>query len=185
MMHWSKKYRHIPIKIYIMNIHKKINRLSRNGIRVSQGGFTLIEILVVLGILAILATLVLVAVNPSRQFKMARDTKRAANVATILNAVSQNIADHSGSFVCQGVTTSLPGARTPISSATSTGFDLAACIVPDYISALPYDPGIDTSYYTNEFDYNTNYDINQDAEGRVSITAISELAVSGEITATR
>lgn len=149
-----------------------------------KSGFTLIEILVVLGILAILATLVLVAVNPSRQFKMARDTKRAANVATILNAVSQNIADHSGSFVCNGSITSLPPTATDISSA-ATGFDLAGCVVPDYISGLPYDPGSDAAYYTNETDYDTEYSVLQDAEGRVTIKAVGELAESGEIAATR
>jgi prepilin-type N-terminal cleavage/methylation domain-containing protein len=38
-------------------------------IKNNKKGFTLIEILVVIGIIGILATVVLVAVNPSRQFK--------------------------------------------------------------------------------------------------------------------
>ena len=33
-----------------------------------EGGFTLIEVLVVMDILALLATIVLVAINPARQF---------------------------------------------------------------------------------------------------------------------
>jgi prepilin-type N-terminal cleavage/methylation domain-containing protein len=160
-----------------MNIHIKKNARKR-------GGFTLIEILVVLGILAILATLVLVAVNPGRQFKMARDTKRAANVATILNAVSQNIADHSGSFVCLGTTIGIPTTETEITS-IEPGFNLAECIVPDYISGLPYDPGSDGAYYTNETDYNTAYRIIEDSAGRVTISADGELAESGVISATR
>lgn len=149
-----------------------------------KGGFTLIEILVVLGILAILATLVLVAVNPGRQFKMARDTKRAANVATILNAVSQNIADHGGLFICDGTTTAIPSTMQMIKSG-SDGFDLAPCVVPDYISALPYDPGVNDSYYTNEVDYDTNYGISMDSSSRVTITASGELTDNGLITATR
>lgn len=152
--------------------------------RSKKGGFTLIEILVVLGILAILATLVLVAVNPGRQFKMARDTKRAANVATILNSISQNISDHGGSFICSGAITTLPATTTPIGSGSGE-FNLAECVVPDYISALPYDPGIEDSHYTNEADYATHYGVSTDTEGRVTVSATGELADNAEITATR
>ncbi len=170
-----------PISAKASSIMLAIHR--KKAIR-KKAGFTLIEILVVLGILAILATLVLVAVNPSRQFKMARDTKRAANVATVLNAVSQNIADHGGSFVCDGSIVSLPATGTPISS-EETGFDLAACVIPEYVSSLPYDPGIEGSHYTNELDYQTNYEIEADSVGRVTVSATGELAENHIISATR
>ncbi len=51
-----------------------------------QKGFTLIELLVVIGILAILLAIVLIAINPARQFAQANDTKRESDVHTILNA---------------------------------------------------------------------------------------------------
>jgi prepilin-type N-terminal cleavage/methylation domain-containing protein len=162
-----------------MNIKTNIYRPQKG-----RGGFTLIEILVVLGILAILATLVLVAVNPSRQFKMARDTKRAANVATILNAISQNISDHGGSFVCNGTISNLP-TTAKVMSSDAAGFNLAECVVPDFISGLPYDPGVEGAHYTNEADYDTAYRVSQDTFGRVTIAADGELAETGEISATR
>src|SRR3972149_586779 len=61
-----------------------------------NGGFTLIEILVVIGIIAILAVIVLIAINPARQFAQARDTQRTSNVNAILNAVGQYLADNKG-----------------------------------------------------------------------------------------
>ena len=75
---------------------------TREGsIKEIKKGFTLIEVLVVIGILAILATVVLVAVNPARQFKIARDSQRTANVTAILNAIGQNMTDNRGLFSCK------------------------------------------------------------------------------------
>src|SRR6266699_4455993 len=63
-----------------------------------QKGFTLIELLVVIGILAILLAIVLIAINPARQFAQANDTKRRSDVNAILNAIDQYAADHSGNL---------------------------------------------------------------------------------------
>lgn len=151
-----------------------------------KGGFTLIEILVVIGILAILATLVLVAVNPNKQFKAARDTKRAADVATILSAITQNMTDHSGVFTCADVITELPASSTEIMSDTSEGgFDLAACVVPDYIAALPFDPAQEGAKWNTEVDYRTRYSVSKDSLGRVTVSAEGESGDTGVISATR
>jgi type IV pilus assembly protein PilA len=53
--------------------------------KVGSKGFTLIEILVVIGIIAVLAAIVIVAINPARQFAQARDSQRHSNINTILN----------------------------------------------------------------------------------------------------
>ena len=58
-----------------------------------QAGFTLIEILMALLLIAILATIVIIAINPAKQFAQARNTQRTSNVESILNAVGQRIAD--------------------------------------------------------------------------------------------
>lgn len=147
-----------------------------------NSGFTLLEVLMVIGILAILAGVVLVAINPARQFKIARDSQRTANVNTILNAIGQNMTDHSGSFTCEGQITSLPDTPTTMSSGDQ-GFDIANCIVPDYVSVLPFDPSKDGAGWTDENDYNTGYSISADAEGRVTISADGE--VSGNLISVR
>ncbi len=134
--------------------------------RKTKSGFTLIEILVVIGIIAILATIVLVAVNPSRQFAQARNTQRLSNVQTILNAVSQNIADNKGKFICQGIGT-LPSTGTPINS---LGLNIRNCIVPAYVTEIPVDPAVGS--YTNENNYDTGYEIFQaSSTKRITVSA--------------
>lgn len=140
-----------------------------------SAGFTLLEVLMVIGILAILAGVVLVAINPSRQFKIARDSQRSANVTAILNAIGQNMTDHSGSFVCEGQITEIPETATVMSS-ESEGFNIAPCIIPDYISALPFDPSKEGARYADETDYSTGYTVVADAEGRVTVSADGEVS---------
>ncbi len=102
-------------------------------------GFTLIEILVVIGIIAILATIVIIAINPSRQFAQARNTQRLSNLNTILNAIGQNIADNKGTWTCGSVYFKASNASTTIG--TNVGNSDLSCLVPTYIaSGIPADP---------------------------------------------
>ena len=154
---------------------------------IKVNGFTLIEVLVVIGILAILATVVLVAVNPAKQFKTARDSQRTANVASILNAVSQNIADNGGIFSCNGEAKILPTTFKDMKSGTaSDGFDIADCIAPTYISSLPFDPKKTGVFWETPDSYDTGYLISQDSSGRVTVKSdIAETTSTGDISVTR
>jgi len=135
--------------------------------RRNSQGFTLIELLIVIGIIAILAAIVIVAVNPARQLAQARNATRSASVNTVLNAVTQNIAEN-GSFVCAaGV---IPASSTPISSTTGD-YNICACIVPTYVAEMPFDPS--TGHFTDCTDYTTGYTILKTAENRVTISAPS------------
>lgn len=138
--------------------------------RRKQGGFTLIELLVVIGILAVLLAIVLVAINPDRQFKQANDTQRKSDVNTILNAVSQYMADYKGDITGLGIPTGTPEQIDSTNSA-----DLCAALVPTYVAALPVDPtaGSGAAVSTCSGTWNTGYTIVQGASGRVTVAAPS------------
>lgn len=141
-----------------MNIQRSGN-VKVGGV-VMQRGFTLMELLVVIGVIAILAAIVVVALNPARQFAQARNTEREASVSTILNAIGQNVADNKGVFMCGSVSI------TTSSSTIGTGIgkaDLASCLVPTYIpSAIPVDPNGGTGA-------DTGFEVVQDGLGRFTV----------------
>lgn len=137
----------------------------------NKRGFTLIEILVVIGIIAVLSAVVLVAINPGRQFKLARDSQRVSNVTAILNAIGQNMAEHKGVFDCPIVLPTVP----KIISSSATGVDIASCLVPIYISTLPFDPNKSGAKFATTTDYNTEYSLSTDNDGRIKVSAVGEI----------
>ena len=125
-----------------------------------QNGFTLIEILIVMGILAILIGAVVVSLNPARQFASGRNTQRWSHINVILNSIGQNSADNRGIFTC--ATGPIPTSTTVIGT---NGYDIDTCIAPTYIATLPLDPSTGTST-------DIGYSIVRDpTSGRVTITA--------------
>lgn len=137
----------------------------------SQKGFTLIELLVVIGILAILLAIVLIAINPARQFGQANNTRRQSDVTQVLNAIGAYEADHAGVLPS---TIPLDSAQTPYVDANDP--TLCAAIVPNYIPSLPVDPIVNGgAAYTDctaaAAGAATGYRVSKDANGHVTVSA--------------
>ena len=129
----------------------------------NKKGFTLIEILVVVGLIAILATITIVAINPGKNFRDTRNTQRRADIGEILDAVTQYAAEDGNSLA--GLGTIPLCTATPAAIGTGSGnVNLSTVLVDEFIAAIPKDP-------SNGTDANTGYTICQTAGGRVQIAA--------------
>ena len=118
----------------------------------------------------LVAAVVLVAVNPGRQFASARDTQRRADLYGITNAIYQYATENNGN-----IPTAITA--TPTTVGTSS-VNLATILAPTYIAAIPKDP-------TNGTDANTQYTLYRDANGRIVASASSELSPGTDITVIR
>src|SRR3989344_8708718 len=75
-----------------MNLHRK--------------GFTLIEVLIVVTVIALLSVSVFVALDPAKRVKDAKDSRRTTDVNSILTAVHEYIIDNKGALPT-GLTTGM------------------------------------------------------------------------------
>jgi prepilin-type N-terminal cleavage/methylation domain-containing protein len=132
-------------------------------------GFTLIEIVVAVALVAILAAVTIAILDPVKQFAKGRNTQRWANMNEILQAVGQNAADNKGSFSCAAGPIPTTTARM---AATAGNYNIAPCLVPVYLPNLPFDPATTSAHYASVADYNTGYTITQSSTtGRISVSA--------------
>lgn len=139
----------------------------------AKRGFTLLEILIVVALIAILVGIVIAALNPGRQFANARNSTRWSHLQVVQSAISSNMAENAGTFTCVSGG-ALPAAATNMGSDTVGGdYDIAPCLVTEYISSMPYDPSATGAQWTSEASYDTGYTILQGADDRITVAAPS------------
>jgi prepilin-type N-terminal cleavage/methylation domain-containing protein len=126
-------------------------------------GFTLLEILLVVAAIAILAGIVILAINPNKQLGDTRNSQRRADVNTILNAVYQYAIDNNGTLPASITTT--PTAVCKSGGDCTDIIDLGVLTTNEkYLVSIPYDPSTSTTD-------STNYNISKSANGRITVSA--------------
>ena len=135
----------------------------------NYAGFTLLEILLVVAAIAILAGIVILAINPTKQLGDTRNAQRRADINTILNAVYQYSLDNNGSLPA-GIASSTCAA-TSTNEICKTGgtcaglVDLGVLTTNEkYLTSLPLDP---TATSTN----GVGYRIAKSANSRITVCA--------------
>lgn len=134
--------------------------------RKTYEGFSLIEILVVVALIIILATITIVAINPAKNFRDTRNAQRSADVSQILNAITQYTSEEGNSvtvwsaMACDDTDWRV---GSPIGTAAGN-INLATQLVDEFMVAIPEDPGAGTPE-------NTGYVMCVTPGGRVQISA--------------
>jgi len=138
-------------------------------------GLTLIELLLVVGILAILASIVIIALNPPSGMPESRDVQRHKDVRDILNAVYLYAADKDE--LPAGIPTGTPGEICKENEDCSRIEDAVHLdiLVDEYLDTIPMDPGLPS-------DDGTDYFIILAENGELTVSApeaeIEEIRVS-------
>ncbi len=124
----------------------------------THGRFTLIELLLVIGIVAILGAIVLVIMSPNDQLKDAYNIQRRQDIGGILNAVYKYGIDNKGNLPA------LPSTATEICrsqpDSDCKGLVDLSMLRGKYLSTIPADPEEATKH-------STKYTIHRDPSNAV------------------
>lgn len=133
----------------------------------TQAGFTLLEVLLVVAIIAILAGIVIIAINPGKNLGDTRNSQRSADVNTIINGAYQYALDSNGTVPASITTTATEICATGAGSCTGL-IDLSVLTASGkYLVSIPKDPQCSTVCAAN----GVGYKINKDVNGRLIVTA--------------
>jgi prepilin-type N-terminal cleavage/methylation domain-containing protein len=136
-----------------MSIFYKKITLSHNRPLIKHSGFTLLEILLVVGIIAILAGIVIIAINPSKTLATVRNSERKSDLKQINSALTQYYMDNNEYPASLTSVSSLTeicdtGTATSGQSIICTNLVNLSELVPKYLTAIPTDPSATTTSHS-------------------------------------
>jgi prepilin-type N-terminal cleavage/methylation domain-containing protein len=169
-----------------------------------QKGFTLIEILVVVAIIAILASVVFVALDPLTRFRNTRDSSRWNDVTELSNAIKLDQLDNGGEYIAAINSMAAGSVYMVVNGALMTSgcddnnascdtavtgdaycVNLAGLITEGYMGNIPISPkgAVTWDDGDNLGDEGTGYTLQRDATGIIHIRSCesentSEISVS-------
>ncbi len=97
-------------------------------------GYTLIELLIVMAIIATLAVVLMVVINPVEMARRSRDTKRIADLGTLKSAIDLALADKTA------ILQATSGSGNLLGSDVNNFAGLSGFKVEKYLSVIPKDP---------------------------------------------
>jgi prepilin-type N-terminal cleavage/methylation domain-containing protein len=133
-------------------------------------GFTLLEILLVVAAIAILAAIVIRAINPSKQLAETRNAQRHSDVQAIMDAVYQYSIDNDGtlptSISTGGACTDTTNEICKTGAVSCTNLTSLTDITGNqkYLVSIPIDP-------KGESTYGAGYHIHKNGFDRVTVCA--------------
>jgi len=155
--------------------------MKQKNIKNKTPGFTLIELLIVIAVLAILAGIVMVALNPKARFEDSRNARRMSDIEAVLSAIKLYQIDNGGAYIAnlQDATADMYyqiGLGSNCNDYCASGqivlqtdcLDLQELSDTGYIPSIPIDPG-DQAATEDE----TRYYIVKKSVGTIEIGACS------------
>ena len=178
------------------NARQNYNLSQKTSNGKSLTGFTLLELLIVISILAILSTVVVLVLNPAEFLKQARDSRRISDLETLngalalyLSDVSADLGGTAGSYYCSiAVAGNLPGGTIACTvNSTSTAIAGTGWLPNNFssisggspISREPLDPTNSETYkYAYARNSSNQYELNAKMESAKYTTGANNLGAN-------
>ncbi len=143
-------------------------------------GFTLVELLIVIAVMAILMAVVFVALNPLARFQDTRNSKRWTDVNAIISAIKLQQVDNQGNFLASinslatgtyyMIGTGAAFAGTCPNTTISGMVDITPLETNGYLAKIPVDPTGGTTWTAAA----SGYYLNKNANGTLIIGSCGE-----------